>query len=536
MNSRIRTLAVFVVLVFLTSVTAVPAPGTPPAPPFTDGVTVAGIDLERATIPDLQRAMDSGRLSSARLTAFYLQRIRRLDHRLNAVITTNPDALRLAVASDVRRHTHGARGLMEGIPVLLKDNIDTADRQATTAGSLALVDARPAADAHLAGRLRASGAIILGKANLSEWANFRSTNSSSGWSAVGGQTANPYVLDRNPCGSSSGSAVAVSAHLATVAIGTETDGSIVCPAGANGIVGVKPSIGLVSRSGVVPISAEQDTAGPMARNVIDAAIVLAAINGPDPDDPATVDGAGHALADYTKFLRPNALRGKRIGVWRDATGGASPETDAAFARAVARLERLGASTVDITIPYLDIVDDNEFPALLHEFKHDINAYLAATPGEHPADLAGLIEFNRANAEAEMPFFGQELFEQAQATSGDRSDPEYRRTREAATGAAQRGLDEVLREHRLDAIVAPTNSPAWRTTLGSGDAFLFGSSSPAAVSGYTNLSVPMAFSGPLPLGMSIMAGRFSEPTVLALAYAFEQGTHARQPPRFLPTID
>jgi amidase len=425
---------------------------------------------------------------------------------------------------------------MEGIPILLKDNIDTADRLRTTAGSFALYEARPSRDAHLVSRLRSAGAVVLGKANLSEWANFRSTNSSSGWSAVGGQTANPYVLDRNPCGSSSGSGTAVSAHLATVAIGTETDGSIVCPSGATGIVGVKPSIGLVSRSGVVPISAEQDTAGPMTRNVTDAAIVLAVINGRDRRDPSTVDGAPFARDDYTRFLRSNALRGARIGVWRDATGGTSPETDAVFDQAVQRLRALGASTVDVTIPYQDIVNANEFPALMHEFKHDVNAYLAATPGRHPRDLAGLIEFNREHADVEMPYFGQEIFEQSQTTSGDLDDPEYRRMRLAATDAARRGLDETLRAHRLDAIVAPTNSPAWRTTLGSGDAFLFGSSGPAAVSGYSNLTVPMGYVGPLPVGMSIMAGRYSEPTLLALGYAFEQATQTRRLPQLIPSID
>jgi amidase len=532
-----RRLGILVAVAFLLSgtvapVAAAPTPGAEVAP----RPVLGKIDLERATIPDLQRAMDAGRLTSAQLTGFYLRRIRELNPRLHAVITANPEAPRLAEESDARRARHGARGPLEGIPVLLKDNVDTRDRQATTAGSLALAKARPARDAHLVTRLRRAGAVVLGKANLSEWANFRSTNSSSGWSAVGGQTANPYVLDRNPCGSSSGSGTAVSANLATVAIGTETDGSIVCPAGATGIVGVKPSIGLVSRSGVVPISAEQDTAGPMTRSVVDAALLLAAINGPDRDDATTIDGAPHALRDYTRFLRPEALRGKRIGVWRDVTGGRSPETDAAFDRTVGRLERLGATTVEVTIPHLDIVDENEFPALLTEFKHDIKAYLDATPGAHPADLAGLIEFNRAHAEVEMPFFEQELFEAAQATSGDLTDPEYRRIRAAATGAARRGLDETLRTHRLDAIAAPTNSPAWRTTLGSGDAFLFGSSTPAAVAGYPSVTVPMAFVGPLPVGVSFMGARFSEPELLAIAYAFEQATKVRQPPRYLPTTD
>ncbi|MFK0246849.1 amidase [Amycolatopsis azurea] len=482
--------------------------------------TLAGIDLEQATIPELRHAMDSGPLTSAELTAFYLDRIRRLDSRLHSVITINPDAPQLAAASDDRRRAGRARGLLDGIPVLLKDNIDTADRQPTTAGSFALAGARPAADAHLVARLREAGAVLLGKTNLSEWANFRDRRSSSGWSAVGGQTANPYVLDRNTCGSSSGSSAAIAANLATVAVGTETNGSIVSAAGANGVVGVKPSIGLVSRHGLVPISGVQDTAGPLARNVTDAAILLAAISDP-------------ARPDYLRFLEPDALRGKRIGVW-DATGGTSPETVAVFTGAVERLASLGAITVEVTIPGLDVVGRSELPSMLYEFKHGINEYLAATPGEHPADLAGLIEFNKSNADTEMGHFGQELFEEAQATSGDLTDPEYLRLRAEATDAARRGLHDTLRAHRLDAIVAPTNGPAWKTTLGKGDAYRFGSSAPAAVSGYANVTVPMAFVGPLPVGLSIMAGRYSEPTVLALAYAFEQATRVRRPPGFLPT--
>ncbi|MBB5857461.1 amidase [Amycolatopsis umgeniensis] len=494
--------------------------------------TIAGIDLERATIPDLQRAMDSGRLTSVELTEFYLDRIRLLDPRLNSVITTNPDASRLAEESDDRRKARRMLGLMDGIPVLLKDNIDTADKQPTTAGSFALAGSRPAADAPLVKRLREAGAVILGKTNLSEWANFRDRRSSSGWSAVGGQTGNPYVLDRNACGSSSGSGAAIAAHLATVAVGTETNGSIVSAAGATGVVGVKPSIGLVSRSGVVPISGVQDTAGPMARTVTDAAILLGVLNGPDSGDPTTADSP--ARPDYLRFLEPDAVLGKRIGVW-DPTGGTSPDTVAVFARAVDRLESLGATPVEVTIPGLDVVGRTELPSMLHEFKHGINEYLAATPGDHPADLAGLIEFNKANADVEMGFFGQELFEEAQATSGDLTEPAYLSLRAEATGAARRGLDDTLRTHRLDAIVAPTNAPAWKTTLGRGDDYLFGSSTPSAVSGYTNITVPMAFVGSLPVGLSIMAGRYSEPTVLALAYAFEQATRARRPPEFLSAV-
>jgi amidase len=504
-----------------------------PAAEASSNVSLRGVDLERSTIPDLQRAMDRRRISSLELTIFYLARIRQLNPDLNAVIATSPTALVEAVLSDIRRITRQLRGPMDGIPVLLKDNVDTRVMP-TTAGSEALAGARHDRDAFLVRRLRAGGAVILGKANLSEWANFRSFLSSSGWSATGGQTANPYVLDRNPCGSSSGSGSAIAANLAVVAIGTETDGSIVCPSGANSVVGIKPTLGLVSRSGVVPISAQQDTAGPMTRNVTDAAVVLSVINGVDPDDPATAASAGHASRDYTRFLDRNALRGKRIGVWKEVTGGHA-ETDAVFEQFIAALRRAGATPVEVSLPFLDIVGENEFVALLNEFKHDINAYLAATPGDHPDDLAGLIAFNNENADTEMPFFGQEIFELAETFSGSLEDPEYRAQRFAATDAARRSIDETLASLRLDAIAAPTNSPAWVTTLGEGDAFVFGSSSPAAVSGYPNISVPMGFVGELPVGVSIFAGRWSEPRLISLAFAIEQAVRARRPPKFLPTL-
>ncbi|MEV6912981.1 amidase [Amycolatopsis sp. NPDC051071] len=518
-------------MVFVASATvAVPAQATS----LSGRPVVAGIDLERATIPDLQRAMRAGRLSSVELTLFYLQRIRKLNPTLHAVLTTNPDALRLAAASDFRRIRHQSKGPMDGIPVLLKDNIDTADRQPTTAGSTAMLESRPYRDAGVVGNLREAGAVLLGKANLSEWSSYRSTSSSNGWSPLAGQTANPYVLDRNPCGSSAGPGVAVAAHLATVAVGTETDGSINCPSGANGIVGVKPSLGLVSRSGIVPVSKQQDTAGPMARNVVDAAILLAALNGADRRDPITVDAARQSLDDYTKFLRPNALHGKRIGVWREVY---TPDdaTKAAFEQALSRLRKLGATTVEITIPYLDVIAANEFPAIRTEFKHDLNAYLASTGGKHPADLAGLIQYNLDHAAVEMPYWTHNLWDRSQATTGI-DDPAYRAMREAATSAARRGLDETLHGNSLDAIVAPTNNAAWKTQLGTGDgALLIDSSGPAAVSGYANMTVPMAYSGPLPLGLSIMGGKFSEPSLLAIAYAFEQDTKVRRLPTFIPSI-
>jgi len=519
--------------------TAAPAAAAAPAGPTVtgSGTVLSGINLETATVLDLQQAMDRGRLSSIGLTLFYLNRIRTLDRKLNAVIETNPQALRDAALSDVQRRKHGARSALEGIPVLLKDNVDTADRQHTTAGSFALINARPARDAFLVKRLRAAGAVVLGKANLSEWANFRSIESSSGWSGRGGQVNNPYVLDRNPCGSSSGSGAAAAANLATVTIGSETDGSIVCPSGANGIVGIKPTLGLVSRAGVVPISARQDTAGPMTRNVTDAAAVLSVIQGVDPRDPDTAPAAPFVGRNYLQALNPNALQGKRIGVWR--VEGDNAEVGAVLNATIAKLQQLGATVVDnVELPGLDPVFEAEFPALLVEFKHDIKAYLDGTGGQHPADLAGLIAFNNAHADIEMPFFGQEIFEFAQETNGDLTDPEYLALRNTATNGARNAIDSALAANDLDAILAPTNNAAWLTDLENGDDFtgFVGSSSPAAVAGYPNITVPAGYARQfLPLGVSFFGTRWSEPTLIALAFAFENATHIRKPPTFLPTL-
>ena len=517
---------------------AAPAPAATGGSPAAVRPVLRGIDLEAATIPDLQRAIERGRLSSVGLTAFYLRRIRALNPRLRAVIATNPDAVRIAAASDRQRRRFGARSPLEGMPVLLKDNIDTRDRQPTTAGSLALLAAKPARDAFLVSRLRAAGAVVIGKANLSEWANFRSTASSSGWSAVGGQNNNPYVLDRNPCGSSSGSGSGISANLAVVAIGTETDGSIVCPSGQNGVVGIKPTLGLVSRSGVVPISAKQDTAGPMTRHVVDAALTLSVLRGVDPADPATRSSAPYLGVDYLRKLRPGALRGKRIGVWLAGTGVENvPSVAAVMTETTAALTRLGATVVPADLPYQDRIGEPEFAALLVEFKHDLNAYLAARPGRHPRTLAGLIAFNNRFAEIELKYFDQEIFIAAEATSGDLTDPAYRAQRRTATSLARRSIDETIARLDLDAIVAPTNGPAWLTRLPGGDTFdeFVGSSTPSAVSGYPNVTVPAGFAGPFPIGVSFIGPRYGEADLLPLAYAFERGTQARRPPAFLPTL-
>jgi amidase len=533
-TGRFATVLVAAALVVISALAGTRAAAA--KPPVTPA-QLHGVDLDTSTVLDLQRDMGKHRFTSAQLTGFYLSRIQQLNPELHAVIETNPDALSEAVASDVHRTQHGSRGPLDGIPVLLKDNVGTGDREHTTAGSFALLADHPV-DASLVIKLRAAGAVILGKANLSEWANFRSFTSSSGWSGRGGQTNNPYVLDRNPCGSSSGSAVAAAADLATVTIGTETDGSIVCPSGTNDDVGIKPTLGLVSRTGVIPISAEQDTAGPITRNMTDAAAVLSVIQGVDPSDPATAVAGPFVQRNYVDDLDANALRGKRIGVWRG--GGDVAEVNAVTDAAIAKLRAQGATVIDnIDLPGLEDAFNNEFPALLVEFKHDINAYLAATPGQHPADLEGLINFDIQHADIEMPFFKQEIFDLAQATNGDLTDPTYIQERTTATTAARNAIDTALAANDLDAIVAPTNGPAWVTNLQTGDDFtnFVSASGPAAVAGYPDLTVPAGYAdnGQLPIGMSFFGTAFSEPSLIAMGYAFEQATHARRAPAFLPTL-
>jgi amidase len=503
------------------------------------GHDVPSFPFEEATIAELQAAMESGRLSSRRLTQAYLRRIRQIDLsgiKLNSVIEVNPDALQIARELDAERRDRGPRGPLHGIPILVKDNFATRDEMETTAGSLALLGAEVPRDAFVIRRLRRAGAVILGKANLSEWANFRSTQSSSGWSGRAGQCLSPYVLDHNPCGSSSGSGTATAANLAAVSLGTETDGSIVCPSSHNALVGIKPTLGLTSRSGVVPLAHSQDVTGPMARTVTDAAIVLGAMTGVDPRDPATADSKGHSYRDYRRFLDPNGLRGARIGVWREGVFGASPEADVIGEAAIADLRRLGATVVDPTdIPGVDDIGGPEFTVLLCEFKDDIAAYLSELRDTDMRTLADLIAFNEANAERELRWFGQEIFLQAEATGGT-ADPAYAEALATSKRLAQEGIDQTLDRFDLDAIFSLTASPPWTTDLVNGDHFLLGSSTPAAVAGYPNITVPAGFSfGELPVGVNFIGRRWAEPTLLKLAYGYEQGTHHRHAPRFVPTL-
>jgi amidase len=511
---------------------AVPsATTTATAQPSPTDTSVHGINVDTTTIPQLESLMNQHRLSSQQLTLFYLRRIDRLNPELHALITVSNTALDEARAADKARRA-GDRRPMLGIPVIVKDNIDTTGMP-TTAGSLALDGSTPS-DAFIVQRLKKAGALIIGKANLSEWANFRSAQSSSGWSAEGGQTNSAYALDRNPCGSSSGSGVSASADLATVAIGTETDGSIVCPSGQNGDVGIKPTLGLASRAGIVPISEQQDTAGPITRNVTDAAVVLGAITGVDPNDSATSAQTGHVHSDYTPYLRKDALQGARIGLWRKGNFGASPETDAIMRHTIARLKSLGATIVDPANIPIDAAYGPEGTALNCEFKHDIAHYLQTyTTAGYPKTLADLITFNRTHRSQEMRYFGQEVFVAAQA-SPPVSSPTCTKARHDATTTARKAVDDTLHEFNLDAIIAPTNSPAWTTDLINGDHFLVGSSSPAAISGYPSITVPAGYSFGLPVGMSFIASKWAEPKLIALAYSWEQATHIRKPPQFLPS--
>ncbi|HEY0683287.1 MAG TPA: amidase [Steroidobacter sp.] len=495
-------------------------------------------DIAGASISQLQSKMAAGRLSSAELVEIYLRRIAAIDKGLDlrSIVQLNPEARRIAMQLDQERHRKGPRGPLHGIPILLKDNIDTADRMQTTAGSLALAGAAALRDATVTKRLRDAGAVILGKANLSEWANFRGFQSSSGWSGVRGQCRNPHVLDRNPCGSSSGSAAAVAAALATVALGTETDGSVVCPSGQCGVAGIKPTVGLTSRAGVVPISDTQDTVGVHGRSVADAATVLGALTGVDPRDAKTAASAGNFSRNYTQFVKSDGLEGARIGIARQFTG-ATTETDEVFEQAVQVMRDTGAVVIDpVEFPSFDEfnADQSELIVLIYEFKRDLNAYLSTRSGVPVSTLADVIQFNIEHADRELKFFGQELMELAESDVFSESEYQQALVRGPQL-AAERGIDAVLAAHDLDAIVAPTNSPAWPTDLINGDAFLFGSSGFAAVAGYPLVSVTAGYVFGLPVGITFMASAWSEPTLIRVASGFEAAADVHRAPRFLRTF-
>ncbi|MFL5655630.1 MAG: amidase [Ktedonobacteraceae bacterium] len=496
--------------------------------------------LEEATIAELQAAMISGETTAQKLVEMYLERISALDGQgpaINSILELNPEALEIARALDQERQTSSPRGPLHGIPLLLKDNIATADQMQTTAGSLALLGSRPPRDAFVARGLREAGAVILGKASLSEWANFRSDPSSSGWSARGGQGRNPYVLDRTPCGSSSGSAAAIAANLAAASLGSETDGSILCPSSANAVVGIKPTVGLTSRAGVIPIAHSQDTVGPIARSVADAAALLGAITGVDPLDPATQESAGKFHSDYTQFLDPNGLRGARIGIAREVYFGYSPKADAIINTAIERMREHGAVIIDpADIPTAKQISssDSELTVFLFEFKADLNSYLAGLVNTPVRTLADIIAFNNAHAGEELQYFGQELLLKAQDTTS-LDDPTYLAAlNECRRLSRQEGIDAVMDRHQLDALVMPTSSPPWLIDLVNGDPSLGGSSQPAALAGYPAINVPAGYVFDLPVGITFMGRAFSEPTLIKLAYAFEQATKIRRPPQYLPT--
>jgi amidase len=489
---------------------------------------------EEATITELQAAMSSGRTSSRALTQWYLSRIATADKKVNSIIEVNPDALAIAAHMDAERKAGKVRGPLHGIPIVIKDNIETADKMKTTAGSLALVDApTPKKDAFIVARLREAGAVLIGKTNLSEWANFRDAASISGWSGRGRQTHNPYVLDRNACGSSSGTGAAIAANLAAIGIGTETDGSIVCPSSICGIVGIKPTVGLVSRSGIIPISANQDTAGPMCRSVSDAAALLTVIAGRDPQDSATGDPRNDP-GDYRSMLRTDGLRGMRLGVARDYYG-KSADVDAIIDASLAKLKRLGATIVDIKIPNLGKYDDAENTVLQYDFKNQINDYLRGRGGRMQS-LEDLIKFNNDNAAKEMPYFKQSIFEASQKR-GDLKSKEYCDALETCRKLSREdGIDAIMKKEKLDAIVAHSNSPTWLIDTVNGDCFssYIGSSTPAAVAGYPAITLPAGFLKELPIGITFMGGAWQEASLIRMAFAYEQATKARRAPKFLPT--
>ena len=503
-------------------------------------LTPPAFELDELTITEIQQGLQSGKYSAKQLVEKYTDRINDIDRKgptLRSVIELNPDAEAIAATLDRERKEGRVRGPLHGVPILIKDNIDTADRMMTTAGSLALVGAKPAKDASVARKLRDAGAVILGKTNLSEWANFRSSKSSSGWSGRGGQTKNPYALDRNPCGSSSGSGVAAAANLCAAAIGTETDGSVVCPSSANSLVGIKPTVGLVSRAGIIPIAHSQDTAGPMARSVTDAAILLSVLTGEDARDPMTKESRGKAAPDYTKFLDKDGLRGMRLGVARKHFG-FSDRVDKLMNDLIAEMKKLGAVFVDpADIPTTGKFDASELEVLLYEFKADLNAYLAGLGPQSPVrSLKDIIAFNERNRDREMPYFGQDTMEKAEAKGPLTSKPYLAALRKNHLLTRTQGIDFVMKQHNLDALIAPTGGPPWPTDWLNGDHFTGGYSSASAVAGYPHVTVPAGYVFGMPVGLSFFGGAYSEGKLIKMAYAFEQATRLRQPPKFLSTVD
>jgi amidase len=516
-----------------------PVPALPLEKPV-ENTTPPAFELDELTISDLQQGLQAGKYSSRELVEKYSDRITEIDKKgpaLYSVIELNPDAEKIATALDRERKEKGPRSPLHGVPILIKDNVDTLDRMMTTAGSLALVGARPVRDAFVAQKLREAGAVILGKTNLSEWANFRSSKSSSGWSGRGGQTRNPYVLDRNPCGSSSGSGAAVAANLCAAAIGTETDGSVVCPSSANSLVGIKPTVGLVSRAGIIPISHSQDTAGPMTRTVRDAALILGALAGVDPRDEATNASRGQSVADYTQFLDKDGLRGMRLGVARKYFG-FSEHVDKLMNELLAEMKRMGAILVDpADIPTQGKFEDSEFEVLLYEFKADLNAYLAGLGPSSPVrTLKDVIDFNEKNRDREMPYFGQDIMTKAEAKGPLTTRAYLQALRKNHLLSRTQGIDFVMKKNRLDAMIAPTGGPPWPTDWVNGDHFTGGYSSASAVAGYPHITVPAGYVFGLPVGISFFGGAFSEAKLIKIAYAFEQATRARRAPKFLPQIN
>ncbi len=503
--------------------------------------TAGGINVEEITVAEVQAAMQSGRLTSVQLVETYLERIQAMDRTgptLRAVEEINPDAVAIARSLDEERKAGKLRGPMHGIPVLLKNNIATADKMETTAGALALVGAKPNQDSTIAAKMRAAGIVIMGKASLSEWAYFKSTPGSSGWSGRSGQAKNPYALDRTPCGSSSGSAIAVAASLVTVAIGTETDGSIICPSGVNGVVGIKPTVGLTSRAGVIPISATQDTIGPFGRTVADAAALLGPMTGVDPRDAATQASAGRSETDYMQFLTPGGLKGVRIGVPRDGYFGYSQKADAGANAAIAVMKEQGAVIVDpVKIPNFDraALTTPELIVFLYELKAGVNAYLASTQGGQVRTLEEVIAFNKKYPAENMPYFGQEWLERAQAKGG-LNEPEYLEAlAKCKRLGATEGFDVIMEQEKLDVLVAPTTTPAWTIDLVNGDTIRGSSGKSAALAGYPLISVPSGFAMGLPLGVTFMGRAWSEGKLITIAYAYEQATKARRPPQYRPSL-